>query len=106
MYFTVIDFISLPNESLTGANFAAYDGSNPVVSVAATGQTISYATGDDGALKRGVAWPEARFTDNLDGSITDNVTGLVWLKNAGCFAPAVWAAALADANQLASGACG
>jgi len=106
MYFTVIDFIVMPNASLTGANFAAYDGTNPVVSVAATGQTVSYASGDDGALRKGIGLPEARFTDNQDGSVTDNVTGLVWLKNVGCFAPAVWASALADANQLASGACG
>ncbi|HVN93802.1 MAG TPA: DUF1566 domain-containing protein, partial [Terracidiphilus sp.] len=106
MYFAVIDFISLPNASLTGANFAAYDGTNAPVSLAATGQTASYAPGDDGALAKGIAWPGDRFTDNGDGTITDSLTGLIWLKNAGCFAPDVWATALNDANQLASGACG
>jgi len=106
MYFTLIDFISLPNASLSGANFAAYDGSNPPVQLAATGQQTSYASGDDGALHKGLAWPQTRFINNQNGTVTDNLTGLVWLKNASCFAPAAWPTALADANQLASGACG
>src|SRR5215831_10404550 len=49
-----------------------------------TGQTTSYAAGDDGALQKGVAWPTPRFTDNNNGTITDNLTGLIWLKNANC----------------------
>jgi hypothetical protein len=106
MYFTLIDFISLPNDSLVGADFAAYDGTNPPVSVAVTGQSQSYATGDDGALQKGLARPATRFTDSQNGTVNDNLTGLIWLKNASCFAPDIWTAALADANQLASGACG
>lgn len=38
LFFSVIDFVSLPDSSVTGANFAAYDGSNPPVALAATGQ--------------------------------------------------------------------
>jgi hypothetical protein len=106
MYFTVINFISLANASLTSANFLAYDGTNPPVTVGATGQSQSYASGDDGALKKGAAWPSTRFVDNQNGTVTDNLTGLIWLKNASCFTPAVWATAIADANQLASGQCG
>jgi hypothetical protein len=49
-----------------------------------TGQTTSYAARDDGALQKGVAWPHPRFTDNSNGTITDNLTGLIWLKNANC----------------------
>lgn len=45
-----------------------------------TGQTTSYRTGDDGDLQRGVAWPDPRFTDNEDGTVTDNLTGLMWVK--------------------------
>lgn len=71
-----------------------------------TGQTTSYAAGDDGALQKGVAWPNPRFTDNLDGTVTDNLTGLIWLKNANCFGYKIWATALNDANTLVSGACG
>lgn len=43
----------------------------------ATGQTESYAPGDDGALRVGAP---LRFTDNGDGTLTDETTGLVWEK--------------------------
>ena len=74
--------------------------------VPVTGQTSSYAGSDDGALRAGLAWPNPRFTDNNDGTVTDNLTGLIWLQNANCFSVRSWNEALADANQLASGACG
>jgi hypothetical protein len=47
-----------------------------------TGQTVSYYEKDDGELRRGIAWPTPRFTDPLDGTVTDNLTGLMWAKNA------------------------
>jgi hypothetical protein len=53
-----------------------------------------------------VAWPNPRFTDNVDGTVTDNLTGLIWLKNANCFTGVTWANALSDCNLLASGSCG
>lgn len=106
IYFNVIDFVARANASITGANFTAYDEATPLVSLGATGQTASYAPGDDGALQKGAVWPATRYTDNADGTVTDHLTGLIWLKDAGCLAPAVWAAALAEANQLASGQCG
>ena len=71
-----------------------------------TGQTTSYATGDDGDLEKGVPWPNPRFTDNSDGTVTDNLTGLIWLKDANCFGARTWSNALSDANGLASGLCG
>ena len=71
-----------------------------------TGQTTSYAAGDDGAHEKGTAWPNPRFTDNANGTVTDNLTGLIWLKNANCFGTQTWAAALTSANGLASLACG
>jgi len=106
IYFTVIDYFALPNAGLSAANFTAYDGSKPLVTLAATGQSATYANGDDGSLHKGTAWPGPRFADNQDGTVTDKVTGLIWLQNAGCFPPAIWSTALADVNQLASGACG
>jgi hypothetical protein len=69
--------------------------------VAKTGQTSSYATGDDGDLQKGIAWPVPRFTDNSDGTVTDNLTGLIWLQNANRFGQRTWADALADCNSLA-----
>ncbi|MBF0593031.1 MAG: DUF1566 domain-containing protein, partial [Nitrospirae bacterium] len=53
------------------------------VSLPQTGQTTSYYAGDDGALQKGVAWPNPRFTFNSDQTVTDNLTGLVWTKDAG-----------------------
>ena len=70
-----------------------------------TGQTTSYATGDDGDLEKGVAWPNPRFTDNSDGTVTDNLTGLIWLKNANCYGARTWDNALSDSNGLADGSC-
>jgi len=70
-----------------------------------SGQTTSYSTGDDGDLEKGVAWPNPRFTDNGNGTVTDNLTGLIWLKNANCFGNINWIPALSNANNLANGAC-
>ena len=39
-------------------------------------------TGQDGDIQAGVAWPNPRFTDNGDGTVTDNLTGLMWTQNA------------------------
>jgi hypothetical protein len=71
-----------------------------------TGQTASYAAGDDGDYEKGVSWPDPRFTDNENGTVTDNLTGLIWLTNANCFGTRAWSAALDDANHLNSGECG
>jgi len=63
-------------------------------------------TGQDGDIQAGVVPPNPRFTDNGNGTITDNLTGLIWLKNANCFCFTTWAIALTDANTLNSGECG
>ena len=105
-YRTVIRFISPPARTVAGNNFTAYRVGEKVASLPRTGQAISYAIGDDAAAQKGVAWPGTRFIDNANGTVSDQLTGLVWLKNAGCFNPSDWATALAAANQLASGSCG
>jgi hypothetical protein len=66
-----------------------------------TGQRTSYATGDDGDLQKGVSWPDPRFTDNGNGTVTDNMTGLIWLKDANRFGTKSWATALSECNTLA-----
>lgn len=81
-----------------------------------TGQTTCYdesgdppipcsGTGQDGEYQKGVEWPSPRFTDNGDGTVTDNLTGLIWLKDANCFELRTWTQALSDCNELASGSC-
>src|ERR1043166_1112757 len=52
-----------------------------------------------------------RFTDNENGTVTDNVTKLVWLKQADCFPYKNWedarkAAALLSGGYGGSGQCG
>ncbi len=71
-----------------------------------TGQTTQYRPHDDGALGKGVAWPDPRFTDNGDGTVTDNLTGLVWLKNANCGGTKDWDGAVDYAAALKDDDCG
>jgi hypothetical protein len=63
-------------------------------------------TGQDGDIQAGVVSPTPRFRDNRNGTVRDNLTGLIWLKNANCFGPQLWANALQAANTLASPSCG
>ena len=87
--------INLPQTGQT----TCYDESGNVISCTGTGQ--------DGDVQTGVAWPEPRFVDNGDGTITDHLTGLVWLKNANCFSrQGDIDFFLSHANSLASGSCG
>ena len=67
-----------------------------------TGQTTSYAPGDDGDLQMGISWPIPRFTDNGDGTVTDNMTGLMWVKNGAIFPQYLydWYQALVFCNDL------
>ena len=74
-----------------------YDGVGTVIACAGTGQ--------DGEYQTGVS-VDPRFTDNLDGTVTDNMTGLIWLSAADCFGSRAWTNALSDANSLADGDCG
>jgi len=77
-----------------------YDSGDPASEIPCTG------TGQDGNLQRGFSWPNPRFTDNGNGTVTDNLTALIWLKNAECFGLRNWDNALNDCNTLASGQCG
>jgi len=79
-----------------------------------TGQTACYSAagivgtcpqagvpGQDGDYQYGAAWPRPRFTDNNNGTITDNLTGLIWLKNANCINTGVnWTGALNGVVEL------
>jgi hypothetical protein len=75
--------------------------------VAKTGQITPDGVGSDGDLQKGVTWPNPRFTDNSDGTVTDNLTGLIWLKQAN---PLVdkqsWMNAITACNTLSNGTHG
>lgn len=65
-----------------------------------TGQTESYSDGDDGKNQKGVTWPNPRFTNNGNGTVTDNLTGLAWLRDANCFTSQVWQQALDRVSEF------
>lgn len=118
-----------------------YQASGPKSGVPKTGQTECWnssgevvpceGTGQDGEYQLGrpvILEPtngatgaytiycstETRFFDNNDGTVTDNLTGLIWLKDASCTELAgtdengmgPWATALTATLSLASGTCG
>lgn len=111
MKLIVFNFLIIIIMAITTDIYAA-----PPAKISATGQTSCYdtagtaiscaGTGQDGEIRAGVAWPVTRFTDNANGTVTDNLTGLIWLKNANCFGTQIWTAALSSANSLATGQCG
>ncbi len=59
--------------------------------------------GQDGDLQLGATWPNPRFVDNGNGTVNDNLTGLIWLKDANCFGTLFWADALANVEALSDG---
>lgn len=117
--------------SLIGAGmlFMAFVSSAGTVTLPETGQILCYdnftsvvpcaGTGQDGALRKGAAWPSPRFTVNMngqvpDGTVTDNLTGLVWLRDTGCTDTVggivnpgrlTWQNALIWSNNLGNGDC-
>jgi len=52
------------------------------------------------------AIPDPRFIDNKDGTVTDSLTGLIWLKNTNCFGMMNWENARLAAKSLKNGDCG
>ena len=74
-----------------------YDAAGTVIPVCAT-------TGQDGDLKAGVTWPVPRFTvgtgvGTTDACVTDNFTGLMWVRAPSTTA-VTWNAALTAADVL------
>ena len=68
--------------NLTAGNIVAgrsiFGVSGSAAPLLKTGQTTSYGAGSDGAVQAGTA--AKSFTDNGNGTVTDNRTGLVWAK--------------------------
>ncbi len=76
-----IDSIAVLEKSFPAKSGQAlcYDSSGTAISCSGTGQ--------DGEYQKGIPYPDPRFIDNGDGTVTDNLTDLIWLKNANCFGP-------------------
>ena len=50
--------------------------------------------------------PASRFVDNKDGTVTDSLTQLIWLKNLNCFGFLDWRSAALEVKSLQEGDCG
>ena len=69
-----------------------------------TGQTNSYRVGDDGDYKKGVAWPNPRFAIQANTNLVrDNLTGLMWARNANLDGTKIWNDAIDYCNVLSLG---
>ncbi|KJR42172.1 secreted protein containing DUF1566 [Candidatus Magnetoovum chiemensis] len=68
-----------------------------------TGQSTSYVLQDDGYMLKGAQWPYQRFDDNGDGTVTDNLTGLMWLRDADCLGLRTWQSAFTTITSFNSG---
>ena len=94
---------------------ASFVLAHPTAKVPKTGQTTCYeysddlngveincaGTGQDGDYQKGVAWPIPRFTDHGNGTVTDNLTGLMWTTNAQQIAGGrTWQNAINDCEDL------
>jgi uncharacterized protein DUF1566 len=96
----------------------AFADKKPPAPVPVTGQTECFGVpgnvinchgnngiGQDGDIQAGVPFPSPRYVDNRNGTVTDRLTGLIWLRDANCFGGVRQDLALALANNLASGQC-
>lgn len=93
------DYTGLYSKTIATYVLPVRDGkSDGKISLPKTGQTVSYASGDDGDLLKGAPLPGERFT--VDGDcITDNLTTLTWSKIPETGDWANWAASLNYANN-------
>lgn len=94
----------------TAAQQSAGETGSPSLSLPRTGQISTFDNAgnridylgsfQDGELQRGEVWPEPRFLANADGTVTDALTGLMWLKDGNCFGKLSWSAALKKVQDL------
>lgn len=110
-----------------GALFSVFGTANAQsVAIPKTGQSLCYDgsgiqiscanTGQDGEIQAGKPWPNSRFRNNGDGTISDKLTGLMWFQDANCpvtlgYSPPTWDEALSFARGVSEGsvdvsACG
>lgn len=105
-YFAMIDIRS--SDSIVTASVPMFyrvcASSNRLVypsPVAKTGQTNSDQAGDNGYYTNGLAWPTPRFTIQADTNcVLDNLTGLIWARNANMGGSMSWSNAIAYCETL------
>jgi len=68
--------------------------------LAKTGQMICYYLGDDGYYQKGLPTQGNRFIDNGDGTITDRVTNLMWVKDPSQIPGGLWGTPGSPTNMV------
>lgn len=81
----------LPANSTTIAMISGISDAAGIIRSRKTGQTVCYdaggsviscaGTGQNGELTTGTVWPSTRFTVNADQTVSDEMTGLIWMKD-------------------------
>lgn len=105
-----IDEVRIYNRALTPTEAlwlnSLFDTStNCLAPIAKSGQRYSFEFNDDGDLEPGVCVPDSRFVDHQDGTVTDRLTAVTWLRANDCIGPLTWADALDALNDLAAPDC-
>lgn len=78
--------------------------SGQVVTYDQAGKAIDFKnSGQDGEFQRGEVWPTPRFVENGDGTISDTLTGLMWLTQGNCFGDLPWPTALQALSEFNRG---
>jgi hypothetical protein len=85
---------------LDAGAWGSHTGTRALAPVPKTGQTAVHYTGDDGTNQKGVAPTGARFMDNGNGTVTDNLTGLMWTKNANFWGAIDWTTAVDNCETV------
>ncbi len=90
---------NLVNDLLEGYVWPVRGGKSGSGVLPRTGQTKCYngftteilctGTGQDGDIQAGAPWPATRFIDLGNGAVIDNLTGLMWTKDANAPGPSV-----------------
>lgn len=70
------------------------------LSLPKTGQTTEYQAGDDGTTEAGQNSPAVRYVDNLNGTVSDLHTGLMWVQEPQKIVPGTVVGATLPLNQI------
>jgi hypothetical protein len=94
-----IPFFVLSDEQI---GFAPLTKTGQITCYDDSGNSINCTgTGQDGEYQKGVSWPTPRFADHGNGTVTDNLTGLMWTKDAQQIKGTMkWSDALTACNDL------
>ena len=96
--------LSLISSLSFGADIVLYStAQSKLAQTARTGVTNSIQPGDDGFFKYGIESPSPRFSEVVSGTETaamDNLTGLMWTKEANIFGGLNWSNSIVACTNL------